>query len=135
TLAPILVNFQVLNASNIQLIFNESIDEVSVSSGEYFLEPGGIQINGTLDPNNSRIINLNLGSALINTVNYSLSIGGIEDLYHNIMPDTTLFFQFLEFDVPDPYDIIFSELMVRPTPTQGLPPVEYIELFNRSDKV
>ncbi len=135
TTPPILLNFQIVNASNIQLVFNESLAESSVELGKYILEPGGIQINGSLDPNNARLINLELESTIINTVNYSLTIGEIEDLAENIMSDTTVFFQFLEFDVPDPYDIIFSELMVRPTPAQGLPGVEYIELYNRSDKV
>ena len=33
------------------------------------------------------------------------------------------------------YNVVFSELMVKPAPTVGLPNVEYIELYNRTDSL
>ncbi len=47
----------------------------------------------------------------------------------------TIFFVHFETSAQNYNELIISEIMADPTPTKGLPEKEYIELYNRSDKV
>lgn len=47
----------------------------------------------------------------------------------------TIFFVSFKASAQNTNELIISEVMADPTPTKGLPEKEYIELYNRSDKV
>ena len=62
--------------------------------------------------------------------NYHLQLGGIPDLAGNIINDTLVTFHCHKIKRND---ILIHEIMADPTPTIGLPPVEYLELYNRTE--
>ncbi len=71
----------------------------------------------------------------IDNTDYELSISRIEDLSGNIISDTTLNFNYLAPYRPVSGDLIFTELMIDPTPAIELPEEEYIEIYNQSTEV
>ncbi len=65
---------------------------------------------------------------------YQLVYAGISDLSGNFNNSDTIPFIYDPPAVPGPGDIIITEIMADPTPSAGLPEIEYLELFNRSDR-
>jgi hypothetical protein len=62
--------------------------------------------------------------------NLKLAVGSLSDAQGTLMNDTTISFQFA---LPAQLgDIVFTEVMADPSPSQGLPESEFIELFNNS---
>jgi len=70
----------------------------------------------------------------LKTGNYQLSIQGVYDLNGNKMVDTTVRFGYKEPEVAQLFDVLITEIMSDPVPSIDLPNVEYLELFNNSDK-
>lgn len=59
---------------------------------------------------------------------------GFKDLSGNLIHDTTCQFWYYHFHKPDFFDVLINELMIDPEPVVGLPPVEYVELYNLSKR-
>lgn len=62
---------------------------------------------------------------------YKLDISGIQDVYGNNMLDTVLV---VAKNKSHEYDILISELMPDPSPSNGLNEVEFVELYNASGR-
>lgn len=135
TIPPRLLSWHIPAHNRIQFRFNEDLNQNSISPQSIVITPSISIQDINLDSQNPRLVDVLLESSFQNLENYHIQISKIEDISGNSMRDTAISFQFLQFDIPDPFDLIFSELMVRPNPPQGLPAEEYIELYNRSDKV
>ena len=62
---------------------------------------------------------------------YHLRCSGIADYSGNVSTEDTAVFRFQK---PKRNDVVISEIMADPYPTVGLPPAEYLELRNRTDR-
>ena len=66
---------------------------------------------------------------------YNLAVTAVSDCVGNIIEGTTLTpFTFFITSPAERYDIIINEIYAIPTPSHGLPELEFVELYNRSDK-
>lgn len=131
---PILLTTTVVNAQQIDLLFNESVHaNVTNSTANFALNPLVTIQNCTLDALNPALLHLAVQS-LINGQSYQLFINNVSDLANNISPTINTNFSYLVGDSVVKGDIIISEFLADPDPSVGLPLVEYIELFNKSNK-
>ena len=70
-----------------------------------------------------------------NDANSTIAISGLQDLAGNEAASLSKNFYFLQPDNATLYDVVITECMPDPSPTIGLPEIEWIELHNRSNKI
>ena len=134
--APEISNIEVKDNFHIEIEFNESIDTNSLKQFENLnLSDKSITIiEFKRDSLNKNKFSFLLNQGLINGKNYQLTLQNISDLAGNKIVTTTRTFTYLIGEEALYGDVIINEIMSSPSPSVGLPEIEYIELYNKSDK-
>ena len=129
---PQLETVTVLNYNKLQLDFNEIVDNVfALDAGNYTLDhqignPMYAEYNGS---NRSSVI-LSFSKTIQEGIYYTLTINMIQDLAGNIAEGIQQTFNHYEIHEND---VVVNEIMADPEPVVGLPPYEYVELYNTTD--
>ncbi|WP_066756429.1 lamin tail domain-containing protein [Crocinitomix algicola] len=137
TTPPTVETITVVSPTSIRVFFSEPVNGVTAeNTSNYFLDNGaGNPISAVRDAVDFSQVDLTFDSPLLNATWYNLEVNNVEDLDDNIIdPTVEEFFYFIP-ELAFENDLVFSELMIDPSPIVGLPEVEFIEIFNRSDKV
>jgi hypothetical protein len=117
----------------VSVSFSENMDEMAM------LDPSGYYINNNIgkplavsaNDLNFKTVNLILPSALQENTIYEITFSDkITDCDGNPLSQPSAIFSTYK---ARRFDVVFNELMSNPTPTIGLPPQKYIELYNTSD--
>jgi hypothetical protein len=129
TIPPKVVGLTLSSPNSISILMDESVTQASGTAlTNYFIDQGiGFPISATLSPSATEIT-LTLASALPNATLCSLTVGRLSDLKGNLKAISIHPFSLI---IPQPYDVVISELMPDPDPPVGLPNTEYVELTNR----
>jgi hypothetical protein len=135
TQPPVLVSAQANNPTQVTVVFNENLDLTSAENPAHYTINNSIgqALSATLSPD-QKTVTLGLQNALV-TGTYTLQTNGVKDLAGNESGVQSTDFQHIKIDIPVEFDIIITEIMADPTPGVGLPEVEWLEIFNRSNKV
>jgi len=134
---PVLISATPNSPTEIDVVFNENLDPALAENiANYTINNGvGMPMSADLDGSNGTLVHLTLSSDLENADDYVLTTNNIADLEENISGMQTASFSFFQPDEAEPFDVLINEIMADPSPAIGLPIAEYIELYNRSDKV
>lgn len=137
TQAPLLLSATPVTATEVDVFFNENLDETTATDpANYSLDNGiGQPTAAFLDGVDKTLVHLSLASPLQSLTTYTLTINGLVDLVGNIAQAQTTSFDYVELAQAVEFDILINEIMADPTPAVALPAVEFIELYNRSSKV
>ncbi len=130
--APVIESHTVLDQSRLQIVFSETMSEPTVSQLINFEVDGGVGVPSMIEVVSGQEIVLNFSNSFIDGLTYQLIYQSLTDLSGNPL-DGSL--EFIYYTISDPLvgDVIINEIMADPTPAVGLPVLEYLEIFNRSD--
>ncbi|NQV51582.1 MAG: lamin tail domain-containing protein [Flavobacteriales bacterium] len=126
---PRITHLTAEDSGQILLGFSEALDTLSISSGSFEL------VSHTLTVKEKQLERLVIKSfpPLEEGVPYVLSIAGLMDCQGNEMEDTTILFGIPV--LPQPFDLVINELLPHPEASGPLPNAEYVEIYNRSNKL
>ncbi len=132
---PVLSSAAAISETIVEATFDEPLaTSIANNKDLYSIDKGiGTPINATLSAPNKVV--LQLSNPLLNGQLYKLTVGAVQDLSGNTATTQTTDFVFYNIQAAVPGDIVITEIFADPTPAVGLPVVEWIELYNRSDKV
>jgi len=133
---PTCQQIQVVNPNQLKLTFSETVDSLSTNLQEnYVLSNTNYTIvSATRLKNATNTVLLELDTPLKNAMKYELTVKNVADLTANVMLQETKDFYYIVAEKPLPGEVIINEIMSNPTPVVGLPEIEYIEVYNKSEK-
>ncbi len=134
---PTMNSVQVINSTQLDVLFSEGVTTVTAQNiSNYTINPALAITSATINGTNPALVHLILTTPFTNGTTYSLSSQNIEDMSGNSSILQSLNFTYLVADVPAPGDVIINEFMPKETPVIGtLPPSEYVEIHNVSNKI
>lgn len=120
------------SANTLRVHFSKVVDAATAENpANYQVDRGvGQPLIASRDPMAPNIVSLLFPDGFSVNMQYALEIRGVADYSGLVMEPFSGSFVYF---VPSRFDVVFNELMADPTPEVGLPPYEYIELFNTSE--
>ncbi|MDG1333336.1 MAG: lamin tail domain-containing protein [Crocinitomicaceae bacterium] len=133
---PVLVSATAINANLVDILFDEALDQTSAEApGNYTFNPSLTVSSFTLDGSNPALIHVVPSAPLANGQLYDVTITGVADAALNVSGSQTESFALLTAEIPAPGDIAINEILFDESPSIGLPVEDYIEIYNRSNKI
>lgn len=135
TSAPTIQSVTVISNTQLDVQFNEPVDEItSETTNNYTIDEGISIISAEREDSNNSIVHL-MVDPFTNGATYTLTINNVEDENGNIIaPNSQESFEYLVFKEASELDVVINEFMAAPSDESGLPDEEYVEIYNRSDK-
>ena len=136
-ISPYVDTATAISATEVDVYFSEPLDQATAeTTSNYNINNGiGVPSSAVLDGTDPSLVHLTTATSFSNGTTYEVTVNGVEDVAGNVVtsPNTDTFFYFVP-GIANEGDVIITEFLPDPTPPVGLPEVEYIELYNRSNK-
>ena len=136
TIAPLIFSVSATNDKTVQLVFNEKMDSVSMLNAAITFAPTNTIVSRFVNQSNMDTLIILLANQLTSNSTHTLTISNAADCKGNlIVPNTLKQFSYFVPDTASQFDVLINEILPDPEPIIGLPAAEYIELYNRSNKI
>lgn len=133
---PTVASVTTISNNEVDVLFDEAVDQVTAeTSANYGYTPNGTAITAVLDGVNPALVHLTFAGTLTNGTVYTLTVSNLEDLEGNTMTSQDEDFAFLIAEVPTWGDVVINEFVCDPSPVVGMAEAEFVEVYNRSNKI
>jgi hypothetical protein len=132
-IAPEIASVLPIASNKIQVLFSESMDSASLVNSAYFISNSVSISSAQTGGAHPTFVELNSSNGIDSGVLYSLLILGATDCSGNALPSDS--FEFGIGLTPQKFDLIINEIYPDPTEDSSLPNAEFVEIYNRSDKL
>lgn len=134
TTRPTILTTELANSNTIIIEFSKGMDSLSIANASFTMDNGVSVSSISVSSEPHSMATLSLSASLDSSVIYTLTIAsGITDCIGNGLGAKSL--QLGIGVSPKPFDIIINELYPDPDASSGLPEVEFVEIYNRSEKL
>ncbi len=131
---PALTSVTTPSATEVDILFSEAVQAASANTAaNYNISLGVNVLSAVIDGVNPRLVHLTT-SALSSGTTYQITVNNVTDLSANAISNGQQNFTYFNIQPAVFGDILISEIMADPDPRVGLPNLEYVELYNRSNK-
>jgi len=129
---PKVTAVEVVSANQLNVHFSKVVEPATAEDTDnYFVSHGiGNPLTASRIPTQPNIVSLLFTQSFTENLFYQIEVDNVEDFSGNVMEAFSGPFVLY---VAQRFDVIFNELMADPTPEVGLPPFEYIELYNTTE--
>ncbi len=133
TLRPELLDWKIVDfeIGKIQLSFNEKLDTTFAKNKEQYTVNQGLNIQ-SISIFDNKTLEIGIGKIQENRL-YELEIRNLSDCAGNVARNLNI--QFAKGSKPEHENLLVTEIMADPSPVVGLPDAEYLEIYNRSEKI
>lgn len=132
TQAPVISQTLVTDPTIVQLFFSEAMDSTSLAQTAITVNPTLTELSRTIIGAYPTSMELAFQETFLLSQTYTITLSSMADCSMNTTVGTG---QFTLPDVPAPGDVIINEFICDQSPVVGLPEVEFVEIYNRSNKV
>jgi hypothetical protein len=130
SIPPLVQGILVTSANTAIIIFSEKLNPDFQTSS---FEADGLRIKDAVLQQDKKSIKLEFLDSLLNGVEQKLRIANLSDINGNVMPLTEWSLMLFQEKPITANDIVITEIFADPSPIIGLPELEFVEIFNRSD--
>jgi len=130
TLPPQLRGYIVHDAFHLTLLFDEPIDPSRVRTNHVLLNE---MVAEWVQADSHRLY-CRWEDSIPAGTSVRVIVFNIADTHQNVLASDTLHFKYIYTEPPQPFDVLFTEVLYDPTPSVGLPEAEFVEIYNRSRK-
>lgn len=130
--SPTVLDISPSSSSKLEITFSEAMDSLAVVSGTFTFDNGLIAQSITVTDNYTTA-EISLNNLIVEGIIYNVTISNMTDCSGNAL--STTINEFFIGSEPQIDEVIITEIFADPTPSVGLPTVEYIEIYNTSNKL